>query len=200
MGGFLGIGGAASKTDRSNQLTSYSDLKNVFNWSMPTAQAATSAGVAQLGQAGESAGQAGNYFQKLMSGNRAAVAGAAAPAVDAVQQQSDAGKRQLEASGTARGGGVAGVQQQGKDAAMSKIQNLRFGAQKEGAVGTLEAAKTEGGVGAAEGSIGANLASTSTSSAANLGQLAGDSRKTSLAQENAQGAAIGQLAMTLLFG
>jgi hypothetical protein len=199
MGGMFGIGGSASKTDRSNQLTSFSGLKNLFNWALPAGQAATGAGQNILSGAASTAQNAGNYFQRLMSGNRTALQGAIAPAANAAQVQADAQRRQLAASGTARGGGVAGVQQQQKETTLAKIQNMLFGARTAGAEGSLQAARTQAGIGGTEAGIGTNLIGSAGTAASNLGELAGSSRQTSLQQDNAAGAAAGQLAMALLF-
>ena len=200
MGGFMGIGGSSAKTDRSVQLQSYGGLQNLFNWALPTAKSAVGAGTSALASAGSTAGSAASYFQKLMSGNRAALGAATAPEANAIQSGTDASRRQLATSGTARGGGVAGTAQTAKDAQLAKVQNLLFGAQTTGAEGTLSAAKTQGSIGAAQAGIGENLAGTAATSEANLGQLAGNSRNTSLQQQNALGAGVGQLFTSLLFG
>jgi hypothetical protein len=195
----MGIGGSSAKTDRSVQLQSYGGLQNLFNWALPTAKSGVAAGQAGLASAGSTAGSAASYFQKLMSGNRAALGAATAPEANAIQSGTDASRRQLAASGTARGGGVAGTAQTAKDQSLAKVQNLLFGAQSEGAKGTLDAAKTQGSIGAAEAGIGENLAGIASSTESNMGALAGNSRQTSLQQQNAQGAAVGQILTGLLF-
>lgn len=144
MGGFLGIGNSSAKTDRSNVLTGFSDLKNVFNFAMPfgeneaaTGQATTKEGLSDLGKSSD-------YWSKLLSGDRSTMQQAVAPETNAVLSQADAEKRQQGSMGTARGGGVAANNQQTEDASMAKIDNLLFGARpmaagQEAAIGGKEA-------------------------------------------------------------
>lgn len=169
---FGNVGGSSAKTDRSNQLTAFSDLKNVFNWALPfgqqqarTGQATTSAGVQNLGEAG-------GYFGKLASGDRPTVAQAVAPQTNAAIAQSDAQKRQLAASGTARGGGAAGVNQQRDTDLMSYIDNLMFGARAGGAQGLAGVGQAESGVGLGETGQGIQAGSLASSSAGELGREA----------------------------
>ena len=116
MGGFLGIGGSGYKTDRHEQLKSYGQLNNVFYYGMNQGKANESAGTNLLGQAGD-------YYSKLLSGNRPAVLQAVAPVANAANAQEDAQKRQLDATGTARGGGVNAVGQQLETAKNATIDN-----------------------------------------------------------------------------
>ena len=131
MGGFLGIGHASYKTDRSFQLDAMTKMKNVFNFGL-------SQGEKQQGAGEESVNKAGDYWSKLLSGNRAAVGAAVAPEANAVRSAADAGKRQLATSGTARGGGTAGANQQIDEASRAKIDNAIFGARPEAAKETAK--------------------------------------------------------------
>jgi hypothetical protein len=214
MGGFLGIGGSQSKTDRTVQLQSFGGLNNLFNWALPQAKSATSTGISALGTgmrtlgtAGSDIGSAAGFFKNLMSGNRNAVSAAVAPQANTAQTQADASRRQAAASGTARGGGTAGPAQQQKDAQLAQIQNLMFGARTTGAEGTLAAGKAEAGVGSAqagvgatEAGIGANLASTGETAITNMGDLATKAKVSADQQQQQMGSAIGNIAMSLLFG
>ena len=169
---FSNVGGSSAKTDRSNQLTSFSDLKNVYNWALPfgqsqarTGQATTAGGVSDLGTAG-------GYFKKLASGNRADLLSATAPAANAATAQSDAEKRQLGEMGAARGGGAAGVNQQRDTDLMSKIDNMLFGARTAGAQGLAGVGQAEAGVGLGETGQGIQSAGLASSTAGDLGKLA----------------------------
>src|SRR5271163_1359224 len=151
MGGFLNIGNSATKTDRSNELQGFGDLSSVFNFGMPTAQSAL--------------GGANNYFQKLLTGNRATMEQAEAPEINAVNTGSDAAKRQLAASGTARGGGVAATNQQRDTATRATADNLLMQARPAAA--------------GAEAGIGESALGTSLGAGTNLTSIASNSRATS---------------------
>jgi hypothetical protein len=185
MSGFLGIGGSSAKTDRGWQLQSASGLSNLFNWALPQAKTATAGGLSDLSSAG-------GFWKQLMSGNRSAVNAAVAPQANTAQTMDDASRRQAGASGTARGGGVAGANQTQKDATLARIQNMLFGARTTGAE---QLAK----VGTAGAGIGSNIMADAGNAAANLGSLGTSARGQQLAQDNATGAAVGQIAAGLLF-
>ena len=184
MGGFMGIGGSGAKADRSWQSLSAGGLNSIFNWALPSAQSSIGAGMGNLQKAG-------SFWQTLMSGNRSAVNQAVAPQVNAANTQADAQKRQLAASGTARGGGVACQQQQTDTNKLAQIQNLLFGARTTGA-------SELGKIGAQEGAIGANLAADAGNAATNLGALGTNARGQDLQQQNALGQGAGELIAGLL--
>src|SRR5205807_258242 len=112
MGGFLNIGGSSAKTDRKNFLGGLADVKNIFNYALPAAKGA-------VGEGKEMLGTAGDYYKKLLSGDRTAALQAVAPEAAGVNARTDAARRQLSTSGTARGGGVASTSQTAKDRAMA---------------------------------------------------------------------------------
>ena len=118
---FGNIGGSSAKRDRSEQLDAYTDLRNVFNFSMPQAKAETAAGASDTGAAS-------SYWKKLLSGDRPTAMQAIAPEASAATSANDAAKRQLSASGTARGGGATAVNQQRDQDVMGKVDQLLFGA------------------------------------------------------------------------
>jgi hypothetical protein len=124
VGGFLGIGGSSTKTDRSQTLQGYGDLGNLFNFGISTAK--------------QGIGAAQNYFGKLLSGNRTVAQQAIAPEVNQINAASDASKRQLATSGTARGGGTAPANQRTSSDVMAQIDNLLFGAQGGAAKGLAQ--------------------------------------------------------------
>ncbi len=165
MGGFLGIGGSASKRDRAEQIRSFEELHNVFNFALPATKAAWGAGQEGLQQAGA-------YWQKLLSGNRPAMLQAVEPEASAVRAQSDAQKRQLAASGTARGGGVAAANQQRETNTMAEIDRMLFG------VRPMAARETER-IGSTELNAALQALGIGETSAADLGTLALKSRKQS---------------------
>jgi hypothetical protein len=141
MGGFMGIGNASWKSDRNLELSGMNSLKNVFNFGMGAAQKGISAGSQALGNVA-------GYANKILSGNRAAAAAATAPEMARVRSESDAAKRQLAASGTARGGGVAATNQQVEQRKQAAQDQAIFAA-RPGAAGLLEktgAAQTQAGI------------------------------------------------------
>jgi hypothetical protein len=183
MGGLLSAlfssgatGGSSAKTDRSNELTSYSDLKNIFNFGLPFGQDA-----ATQGQAGYKAGQgdlgtAAGYLKSLTSGGRAATAQAIAPEVASVTSANDAAKRQLATSGTARGGGVAGVNQQRDADAQAQIDQALFNVRPKAAGELAQVGSAEGQLGLGETGEGLKAAGLAEDAATNLGALASKNR------------------------
>lgn len=163
MGGFLGIGGSSAKTDRSMELGGFTNLNNVFNYAMPTAQASLSRGSSDLSTAGD-------YFKNLLSGNRPATQQAVAPEANAVRASADAQKRQLATSGTARGGGTAGTNQQVNDNTNATVDNAIFAARPGAAKGLTQ-------IGTTESDVGANILNDASTTAANYTSLAQGARK-----------------------
>ena len=101
-----------------------------------------------------------NFYEGASGGWTAATSNAATAT-------SDAAKRQQATSGTARGGGTAGVNQQRSTDLMAKVDNLLFGVAPE-AAGAL-------------GAMGTNTLNTGEATAANLSGQAASSRQTSFA-------------------
>jgi hypothetical protein len=172
QGIFNNVGGSSAKTDRSNQLTSFSDLKNTFNWALPFAQQQAKTGQATTAAGVQDLGDAGGYFKKLASGDRSTALSAVAPASNAALAQSDAEKRQLGEMGTARGGGAVGVNQQRDTDLMSKIDNMLFGARTAGAQGEAGVGQAESSVGLGETGQGIQAGGLASSTAGDLGKLA----------------------------
>jgi hypothetical protein len=164
VGGFLGIGGSSAKTDRSNTLTSFSQLKNIFNYVMPQAASSIRAGSDLLSTAG-------GYFKNLLTGNRATLQAATAPETNAALSSSDAARRQAGTSGTARGGGTAATNATAKDKVMADIDNMLFGVRRSAAQGAA-------GVGSAEAGLGTNLLGTAAGVSGTLGQISSGARAT----------------------
>jgi hypothetical protein len=151
------LGGSSAKTDRSNVLTGFSNLKNIFNWALPFAQSTAKTGASTTAQGVSDIGSASGYFKKLLSGDRSQMLQAEAPEIASVQSQSDAQKRQLATSGTARGGGVAGTNQQRASDTMAKVDQLLFGVRPGAAseVGKLGQATAGIGLGETNAALGA---------------------------------------------
>jgi hypothetical protein len=166
MGGFLGIGGVNSK----QQNQAVGNLNNLYNFGLSTGKNSLSAGA-------NDQGAASSYFQKILSGNRAATLQSVQPETSAVQSGADAQRRQQAAMGTARGGGVASTNQQQKDAVMKQIDDAIFGARPGAATQTaqLGSAETEQGLQATQ------IAGTATSQAGDIAtkarQQAGDEQQ-----------------------
>jgi hypothetical protein len=117
-----------------------------------------------------------DYWKNLMSGNRATTQQAIAPVANQVQSGADAQKRQQAASGTARGGGTAGVNQQTNDKAMAQIDNMLFGAQTEGAKEVGDLGSKIASTGLETSALANQTLGIGTDAAADLTKLAGASR------------------------
>jgi hypothetical protein len=178
------VGGSAAKTDRKNQLAGFGDLSNLFNFGF-------SSGTAETGQAQSQLGQAGGYYSSLLSGNRSATLGAVAPTVNAANATTDAAKRGIATSGTARGGGVNATGQTIDDSKRASIDTA-VNAAKAGA------AKGATAVGGTEAAQASNLLGMGETSASNLTSLAGSSRAESNALHRQKVGDAGNLANTVL--
>jgi hypothetical protein len=175
MGGIISsigglVGGSAAKTDRKQQLAGFGDLSNLFNFGMSSGKSETSESQGLLGQAG-------SYYSSLLSGDRSATLGAVAPTVNAANAQTDAAKRSISSSGTARGGGVNATTQTLEDQKRSTIDN----AINEAKAGAAKGATSTGGTMASQAG---NLLGMGTSSAESLTADAGGSRAESNALRN----------------
>lgn len=155
MGGFLGIG--QSKSEKAGQ----GMLSNIFNFALPLAQTTsasgqgtTAAGLGTTGRGLNALSSPLNYFQRLLSGNRAAMSQAVAPEAAAARSASDAARRQLATSGTARGGGVASTNQQQQDQLRAQIDNLLFGARPAAAKGAADIGTTVAQTGLSTAEVG----------------------------------------------
>lgn len=186
MGGFLGVGGSASSTDRKNQLTGYGDLQNVFNYGIPQGQQGQSQGQSDLGSSS-------SYWGKLLNGDRSSITSALQPEISSITGQGDAARRQASALGTSRGGGTNAANQQSQTAEQGQISNLIAGARPQ-------AAQQLQGIGQTELNNSANLLGLGNQAGTSLTNAATNSYQTTSAQNAAQGQAAGQIASALLFG
>jgi len=179
MGGFLGIGGSSSKTNRGWQVEGAKDLHNVFNFALPQGEEGAKSGEAKLDDAGQ-------YWEQLLHGNRTAVTQAVAPETNMIRSASDAQKRQQAAFGTARGGGTAATNQTRETDTQAKVDNAILGARPE-------AAKETAKIGSAELQAALNALGLGVTAGTNLGNLGIDAKKQSDANSAAAGEAAGQL-------
>jgi hypothetical protein len=162
MGGFLGIGGSSAKTDRKTQLGAFGKMENIFNYAIPQ-------GESQQAKGNESLDKAGDYWSKILSGNRAAVSAAVAPETNAVRSGADARKRQLATSGTARGGGTSATSQTLDTETQAKTDNAIFAARPE-------AAKETASIGKTQLEDAARLLGLGSETATNLADISGKAR------------------------
>jgi hypothetical protein len=192
MQGFMGIGGKNSK----QQNQSIDNLSNLFNFGMDTAKKDTASGNATTNAGLSGLGDANSYFKSLTTGNRAAMQQAEAPAINATVSGADAARRQQEASGTARGGGVAGQNQQQQTDTMAKIDNALFGVRPAAAQQEAATSGKIADVGTQQRELGLQAAGIGGTAASNAGSIATNARQQA-AQE--QAAAI-QMAIGAIFG
>ena len=175
------FGGSQAKTNRKYQLQGFGDLSNLFNFGMAS-------GANETGQSQGLLGQAGSYYSSLLSGDRTATLGAVAPTVNAANATTDATKRAISSSGTARGGGVNATTQTLEDQKRASIDNAVNSA-KAGAAGGATA------VGGTMASQAGNLLGLGEESASGLAGIKGTMRN--------KAAAVGDLssnALDALFG
>lgn len=163
MGGFLGIGNSSAKTDRANQLAGINASWNVYNRGLPMADDFSKAGTDTLNKGLGTLDSAKQYWQALVSGTRPAVnkpqvMATAAPAINAVNEQSDAARRQQAELGTARGGGVAPANVQAETQRLANVGNIinetANKQQEETMAAQAAGAKGLESIGAAETNVG----------------------------------------------
>ena len=123
MGGFLGIGGSSANTDRGNQLAATQGEWNIFNYGLPTGQAQQSTGTGVLNTATQSAGQAQDYYSKLLTAGRTDTATRSAPAINAQLAGADAQRTQNSQFGTGRSGGTASANANAGAATTAAVDN-----------------------------------------------------------------------------
>jgi len=183
------LGGSAAKTDRKQELAGFGDLNNLFNFGF-------NSGTAETGQSQDLLGQAGGYYSKLLSGDRSATLSAIAPTVNAANATTDATKRSIATSGTARGGGVNATTASLDDQKRASIDTAVNSAKAGAAGGATQ-------VGGTMASQASNLLGMGETAATNVTGLASNSRYESNALHQQSGKAVGDLAgdlVDVLFG
>ncbi len=197
MSGLFGSHGSV-KTDRTSQLQSFSDLGNIFNFALPTAQAEQKKGDATLDSALSSLGLSSDYFKKILSGNRTDVAQAVAPTTNAITERSDAEKKQQATMGTSRGGGVAGENQQVQDKTNAAVDTTIAQARPDAAKANADIASKIAGIGGERLSAALSALGIGTNAAGTLGSIATNAKKDDNATQAAIGQSIGDIAMMFL--
>jgi len=158
-----GIFSKGATTDRDAVRLGRTFEKNVFQFGLPAGEESVGAG-----QAAQGAAQ--NYFSNIVSGSRAGIMQAAAPEIASTLSASDASKRQLATSGTARGGGVASTNQQRNDATRSTVDNSILAARPAAAQALVN-------LGGSEVAGGSGLLGITGSTAGNLASEASGTRQ-----------------------
>lgn len=182
--GFLGgvgnlfgaFGGNGANTDRQQQLKGYGDLSNVFNYGFNTGKSTFGTGMNAEQSGLQQLSAPAQYYQKLLSGNRAAAMSAVAPTVNAVNSQTDANARQASAMGTARGGGVNVGNQQVDTTKQGLVENAITGAREGAAAGATGVAGATAGIGSSIAGQALNLLGLGEHAAQNLTEDASQSR------------------------
>lgn len=149
MGGFLGIGNSSAKTDRGNQLGGINAEWNVYNRGLPLADEKSSESTQTTNSGISSLEDAKKYWQSIMSGDTNATMKAAAPAINTINEASDAQRAQQAEMGTSRGGGVNATNQAAESNRVGKVEDVLAGQPNEAAKGVQS-------VGTAEAAVGSN--------------------------------------------
>lgn len=147
MGGFLGFGNSSGKTDRANQLSGINASWNVYNRGLPASDTQIKSGTTAENSGFQGLEAVKKYWGTLMGGNRPAVMQAAAPAVNAVNEQADAQRRQEAEMGTSRGGGTNAANQEAEAARTGAVSDIISKVQPAAATGLETVAKDEGALG-----------------------------------------------------
>ena|SRR2546430_7534256 len=147
MGGFLGLGHSSAKTDRGNQLAGINAEWNIYNRGMPLADTEATAGQQTTNKAITGIDEAKTYWQKLLSGDRTTVMGAASPAISAIQDEQSARRNQQAEMGTGRTGGATAENEQAQTNELAQINKIIAGVQPEAAKGATATATAEGNIG-----------------------------------------------------
>lgn len=157
-------------------MTGFGDLSNLFNFGLDTSKSLLGSGTKDVGTGTSALTTSLDYFKRLMSGDRAVTAQATAPESNAVLSQADAQRRNRVATGTARGGGVAGANQQQQDDTMAKIDNFLFGARPAAAQQVTNIGKDIAGIGLGETSAALGFGDLAEKSSSDLSSIAGEAR------------------------
>ena len=118
MGGFMNIGQSGGEEQ------GIGNLQNLIGFTNQAGQAGQAAGSQTLNQAKGTLPAPQAYWQGLLAPGRTAAATNAAPATNAVQQQTDAIRGQEAAIGTGRGGGTASQNKEASSTASKSIDDI----------------------------------------------------------------------------
>lgn len=194
MGGFLGIGGNSANTDRANQLQDHQNIFNqILGYTQPKGESALNTGMSTLGSANRALASPTAYWQGMLAPGRQQAAQNAAPATNAVQEQTDAIRNQEAAMGTGRGGGTASQNREASSMSAKSIDDIinqsMMGGRQGAAQGLTSAASVEGGIGGTQARTGADL--VSLAQAGNMDLLNNDTASRPISQKINQETAAG---------
>jgi hypothetical protein len=189
MSGFMGFGQSGGEKQ------GISNLQNLIGFGTAAGQSGENAGMNTLDQAKGALAAPTSYWQGILAPGRTAAATNAAPATNAVQQQTDAQRNQEAAQGTGRGGGTAAANREASTSASKAIDDIinqnMIGGRQAAATGLTGAAGTEAGIGGAQASnAGQLLGLTGAAGASELGNA--------VSKINSQGADFSQIFSSLL--
>lgn len=137
----MSIFSGASKGEKKQESDTWQNLSNLFAHSFGE-------GAEQERKGNENQDLAGGYYKGILAGDRTKLA----PAVNAAVDTADAAKREQAQMGTARGGGVAGANQQIESHTRDLISSL-LGEQQGGAADKM-AVLGEGEIGQSMNALG----------------------------------------------
>lgn len=146
MSGLMGPGGQSNADRKRAEGGWQAEWENLMEGRkthgtfMPQAQAGFGAGTGTMG--------AGADYLKQILGSRTDAAGAMAPESNALAQQADALRQAQAQLGTARGGGVAGANQQAQQALQNQYANQLFAARQGAAPVAVQAGQAQASVAA----------------------------------------------------
>lgn len=175
MAGLFGVGGAAAKTDRKQQLNSWGELTSLFNFGSNQGKEQVKTGASGLKTAGD-------YFKALQSGDRAKMSSVLAPQISTIQGQT-AQQRSTASQFGDRSGGTNASIQASENQATAAIQSMFE------LLGP-DAAKEFASISGAEESAGLGLLGEAGSAASTTGAQATNARPGDQAMQSEQQTAI----------
>ena len=178
-------GGSSASTDRGIELGGFGQMGNILN-------TLKSQGGQLYGSGTDATAQASKYYQNILQGRPGAM-GAASPEITSLLKSADALKKQTGTMGTARGGGVAGTNQQTTDTTRGQIADTVAGQRGGAAKGLTQ-------IGEASTGQGITATGDAGTIATNLTDLAMKSRAESQQIHNAAVQQWADVAGALLFG
>lgn len=183
VGGIFGLGGSSSKTDRSHELESWGNLKNIMYQTHKAGQDQTAEGTKGLSSAAD-------YFKALMSGDSAKMSQVLAPQISIIKGQNQQRLNTTAQFGN-RSGGTNASMQQGTEAAHKSIQELfdMLGP---------EAAKEFAGISGIQEQLGQGSTSESIAASSALGNQTGEQRQQDIQNEAMTAQAAGKSIAALM--
>lgn len=189
MGGFMNFGQSGGEQQ------GLGNLQSLIGITTPGGQAGEAAGTQTLNQAKGALAAPQAYWQGLLQPGRTQATTNAAPATNAVQQQTDAIRNQEAAQGTGRGGGTASQNREASSTSSKAIDDIinqnMMGGRQAAATGLAGAAGTEAGIGGAQlSNAGQLLGLTGAAGSSQLGNA--------VSKENSQSADFSNIFSSLL--